>query len=138
VELVATAPAVLLEETRAAGFTVVAEGARLVVRGPTSRRDLVERLLADKVGVIAVLAGEWKAAVAWRVAVMAPQIPATGTIPFLVARMCQAGPADCLSCGDPREAGQRYRCRACAEAANSVVGADEAERAARRVNTEQP
>lgn len=131
-ELVATDPAVLLGEARAAGFTVRAEGDRLVVRGPTSRRDLVDRLLADKAGVLAALAGEAEAEVAWRVVVMASQVPATGTIPFLVARPCQPGPVDCLSCGNPMEAGQRYVCRACAEAARRVVAADEAERAARR------
>jgi len=98
---------------------------------------LAERLLADKAGVLAVLAEEWGAAVAWRVAVMAPLIPTMGTIPVLVARPCQAGPADCLSCGDPMEAGQRYKCRACAEAARRVVAADEAERAARRSQGEQ-
>ena len=131
-ERLATDPTDLLEEARAAGFTVVADGERLTVKGPTSRRDLVDRLLADKAGVLAALAGEGEAEVAWRVAEMAPQIPATGTIPVLVARQCEAGPVDCLSCGDPMEAGQRYVCRACAEAARRVVAADEAERRARR------
>ncbi len=137
-EPLATAPAVLLAEARAAGLTVEADGGRLVVRGSKAQGALVQRLLADKAGVLAILAEEWEAEVAWRVAVMAPQIPATGTIPFMVARTCQAGPADCLSCGDPREAGQRYRCRACAEAARRVVAADEAERAVVRAKEVQP
>ncbi|CAA9257009.1 MAG: hypothetical protein AVDCRST_MAG54-2276, partial [uncultured Actinomycetospora sp.] len=81
---------------------------------------------------------EWEAEVAWRVAVMATQVPAIGTIPVLVARQCEAGPAGCLSCGDPMEVGQRYVCRACAEAARRVVAADGAERAARRTKRDQP
>ena len=137
-EPLAAVPAVLLAEARATGFTVRADGERLVVRGPTAQKALVDRLLADKAAVLAVLAAEEEAEVTWRVAVMAPQIPATGTIPFLVARPCQAGPADCLSCGDPMEAGQRYLCRACAEAARRVVAADEAARAARRSTGGRP
>ena len=131
-ERLATPSVDILEEARAAGFAVRAEGERLTVQGPTSRRDLVDRLLADKAGVLAVLAEEFEGEVAWRVALMAPQVPATGTIPVLVARECTAGPADCLSCGDPMEAGQRYVCRACAAAARRVVGENEAARMARR------
>ena len=131
-EPLVTTPVVLLAEARTAGLTVGADGDRLVVRGTKSQTSLVERLLADKAGVLAVLAGEREAEVAWRVAVMAPQVPATGTIPVLVARPNVAGPADCLSCGDPMEAGQRYRCLACGEAARRVVAADEAKLAARR------
>ena len=132
-ERLAAEPAALLEEARAAGLTVTGDGDRLVVRGPTSRRDLADRLLADRPGVLAVLAEEWETEVAWRVAVMAPQIPATGTIPLLVGWWsCDSGPDDCLSCGDVMEEGQQYRCRACAEAARRVVAADEEARTARR------
>ena len=137
-ERLATHPTVLLEEARAAGFTARAEGELLTVKGPTSLRDLVDRLLADKAGVLAVLAEEGEAEVAWRVAVMAPQVTATGTIPILVARPNAAGPPDCLGCGDPMEVGQRFKCRACAEAARRVVAADEAERSARRATTGRP
>ena len=128
-ERLAVSPTDLLEEARAAGFTVLAEGDRLVVNGPVAQKELVDRLLADKAGVLAALADGQDTEVAWRVAVMAPQVPATGTIPFLVVRPCQAGTADCLSCGDPMEAGQRYVCRACAEAERRVVAADQAARA---------
>jgi len=138
VEPLATTPAALLAEARAAGLTVLAEGDRLIVRGAKERGALVQRLLADKARVLAALAKEVEAAVAWRVAVMAPQVPTTGTIPFLVARQNTAGPADCLSCGDTREAGQRYVCRACAEAARRVVAADEAERVTRRAKGDRP
>lgn len=138
-EPLAADPAVLVGEARATGLTVVADGDRLVVRGTKAQGALVERLLADKAGVLAVLAGEWKAEVAWRVTAIAPQIPAAGTIPFLVARPCKAGPADCLRCGDPMEAGQRYACRACGEAARRAVGEHEAEvRAARARNGGRP
>jgi len=135
VEPLATTPVVLLGEARAAGLTVEADGDRLVVRGTKSQGQVVDRLLAHKAGVLAVLASEAHE-VAWRIEIMAMQIPAIGTIPFLVARPNHAGPADCLSCGDPMEAGQRYKCRACAEAARRVVVADEAERAARSARKE--
>lgn len=129
-EPLATHPAVLLAEARVAGLKVVADGDQLVVRGSRDQGALVERLMADKAGVLAALADE--AEVAWRVAAMAAQVPVTGTLPILETRPCKAGPTDCLSCGDPMEAGQRYRCRACAEVARRAVAADEAARAARR------
>ncbi|CAA9538203.1 MAG: hypothetical protein AVDCRST_MAG49-543 [uncultured Thermomicrobiales bacterium] len=130
-------PTDLIAEARATGLTVEVDGDRLVIRGPKEHGELARAILAAKARVLAVLAEEAEAAVAWRVAVMAPQIPTTGTIPFLVARSCQTGPADCLSCGDPMEAGQRYVCRPCAEAAQGVVAADEAARATRRTKGDQ-
>jgi hypothetical protein len=58
--------------------------------------------------------------VAWRVEVMRAQIPVRGPIPFLVACLDLAtpcAPARCGSCGDSLEAGRRYRCAPCQEAA---------------------
>ncbi len=58
--------------------------------------------------------------VAWRVAAMRSQIPPRGPIPFLVA-LPDADtlflPGHCGSCGDALEAGRRYRCAPCQEAA---------------------
>jgi hypothetical protein len=45
----------LLEEARAAGLTVLAEGGRLVVRGPKRAADLARRLLANKDQIMASL-----------------------------------------------------------------------------------
>lgn len=58
----------------------------------------------------------------WRVEVMLSQIPDKGPLPFLVAREAvepQAG--CCLSCGDPLNSGEAYRCAHCSRAANVAV-----------------
>ena len=136
--LLATDPTILIKEARAAGLTVAADGDRLVVRGAKEHSDLAKALLADKARVLAALTDGAEAEVAWRVAVMAPQVPTSGTIPVLVTQPCGPGSTDCLSCGCPMEAGQLYVCRACAEAARRVVAADDAERAARRTKGDQP
>ena len=60
--------------------------------------------------------------IAWRVEVMRSQIPDKGPLPFLVARETvepQAG--CCLSCGDPLNQGDAYRCAACGRAANLAL-----------------
>ena len=67
----------LLAEARAAGLEVRADDGRLVVRGPRSRAELAERLLARTGEVLALLAAE-DAAVAWRVAAMRPRVSAGG------------------------------------------------------------
>ena len=46
----------LLEEARAAGLTVLADGTRLVVRGPRAAEAMARRLLERKVEVLAALA----------------------------------------------------------------------------------
>jgi hypothetical protein len=58
----------------------------------------------------------------WRVEAMLPQIPGNGPVPFLVAREAvepQAG--CCLSCGEPLESDDRYRCTPCGRAANLAL-----------------
>jgi predicted RNA binding protein YcfA (HicA-like mRNA interferase family) len=60
------------------------------------------------------------AEVAWRVEAMRPQIPPRGPIPFLLARLevtTPYAPGHCGSCGDPLDAGQRFRCSPCQQAA---------------------
>lgn len=62
--------------------------------------------------------------VAWRVQAMLPQIPVNGPIPLLVAREAiepQAG--CCLSCDEPLESDDRYRCAPCGRAANLACAA---------------
>jgi len=61
--------------------------------------------------------------ISWRVEAMLSQIPDKGAIPFLVAREAvepQAG--CCLSCGEPLNQGNAYRCAACGRAANLALG----------------
>ena len=60
--------------------------------------------------------------VAWRVEAMRRQIRPGPIIPFLVARRDFVDtPGGCLSCGDPRGSGRRYRCGPCVRAAEIVV-----------------
>ena len=63
-----------------------------------------------------------EAGTAWRVEVMRRQIRPGPIIPFLVARRDFVDtPGGCLSCGDPRGSGRRYRCGPCVRAAEIVV-----------------
>jgi hypothetical protein len=57
--------------------------------------------------------------VAWRLAVLRPQVPAKGPIPFLcVRKWSQAAdaPRRCMSCGDPLAEGRQARCVPCQHA----------------------
>lgn len=110
----------LLAEARGVGLELRGEGERLVVRGPRSAEPLVRRLLARKPEVLAVLA-EDAAAVAWRVAAMRPQAPASGPIPFLAARPVAPSDGCCLSCGDLVSTERAIRCGPCARAAWLVL-----------------
>ena len=110
----------LLDEARAAGLEVRLQGGRLVVRGPRSREDQAQRLLAQKHEVLAALAAEDEA-VAWRLAVLRPCVPRRGPIPFLAVRTGTPAPGCCLSCGDPLRDGHLIRCRPCAEATRLVL-----------------
>jgi hypothetical protein len=60
--------------------------------------------------------------IAWRVAVMRPQVPARGPIPFLVAReTAHSGAHVCLSCGDALAPGRIVRCGLCVAAIEQVL-----------------
>ena len=112
--------AAVLAEARAAGLEVRAEADALVVRGPR-RHDVVARqLLAEKPAVMELLAEE-DGEVAWRVAVMRPQVPTAGAIPFLIARAEEPDLGCCRSCGDALPRGGTIRCRSCAQAAWRVL-----------------
>lgn len=113
----------LIEELRSRGVTLEAAGDRIRVDAPKGALTPELRLvLTDrKVEIIALLkSGE--AEIAWRTAAMLPQIPDKGSLPFLVAREAvepQAG--CCLSCGDPLNQDDAYRCAACGRAANLAI-----------------
>lgn len=109
-----------LAAARAAGLEVRADRGRLVVRGPKTAEALVRPLVAQPGAVLALLVAE-DAEVAWRVAVMRPQVPARGAIPVLVAQAQDSVPGSCISCGDRLSAGQRHRCGPCGQAAWVVL-----------------
>ncbi len=112
--------AVVLDESRAAGLEVRAEGGRLVVRGPRTQEGLARRLLERKAEVLALLAAD-EAEVAWRLEAMRPQVPPRGPIPVLVARDAPVPAGCCISCGDGLREGRRFRCSPCAQAAGRVL-----------------
>lgn len=106
----------VLAEARAVGLEVRVEAGRLVIRGPRSREDQAQRLLAQKHEVLAALTAEDEA-VAWRLAVLRPCVPRRGPIPFLAVRDAPPEAGRCLACGDPLGEGRTTRCAPCAEAA---------------------
>ena len=109
----------LLAEARAAGLDVRGEGERLVICGPRTAEAIAGSLLRHKQEVLAALAAD-APEVAWRVASMRAQRPATGPIPFLVARQAPHSASGCLSCGAPlapESPGERLRCVPCVRAA---------------------
>lgn len=115
----------LLREARAAGLTVHADGPRLTVRGPKTQEPLARELLAHKAAVLAALAAH-DAAVAWRVAAMRPLVPPwPRPVGYLCARRdlpATVAPGLCPSCGEVKEAGQKFICQACQEAKWIVLG----------------
>jgi hypothetical protein len=112
--------AVVLAEARAAGLDVRAEADVLIVRGTRRHEDLARRLLAQKPAVLALLTEEDRE-LAWRMTAMRPQVPATGPIPFLIARDETPMKGYCLSCGDGLPSEHMTRCALCVRAAQLVL-----------------
>lgn len=113
----------MLREARRVGLIVVEDGDRLVVRGPRHLEREAQHLLAHKAQVLRALATE-RAEIEWRVSAMRTMAPEQGPIPLLLARPdAVRGPDHCCSCGDPLGPDDRYRCRACVEAAIRVLEA---------------
>ncbi|MFI5040452.1 MAG: hypothetical protein ACHQNA_01165 [Acidimicrobiales bacterium] len=97
------------------------DGDRLVIEGPRRLEAIAHALLAEKPTVLRALAEEDQ--VAWRIAVMRPQVPSIGAIPHLLARPGVRFPlGSCCSCGDGLGPADRYRCPPCAAAAVVVLG----------------
>lgn len=110
----------LVREARRVGLHISTTGHRLVVRGPRRLEPVAKALLEQKPAVLRALAAEDE--IAWRVAVMRPQVPAKGAIPLLLARPGNRFPqGSCCSCGDRRGPDDRYRCRPCTDAAVAVL-----------------
>jgi hypothetical protein len=113
----------LLRDARTAGLAVTTDGDRLIIRGPRALESLARSVLAAKPAVLAALATETDE-VAWRIAAMRPQVPASGPVPLLLARSGIHFPlVSCCSCGDPLPAPHRYRCDPCTAAVIAVLEA---------------
>ncbi len=119
-------PVELLATLTGSGCRVLGCGDRLCVSGPSSVRltPQLRAAITEQKSELLKLLAEDEYEVRWRADAMRPQIPATGPIPFLVARFGQGtGASSCLSCGDPLTPGNRYRCGPCVKAAWLVLNA---------------
>jgi hypothetical protein len=113
----------LLAELSSLGVALEVSGDRLRVKGPKGAitPELHEALTNSKQELITLINGG-NAEVAWRVTAMLPQIPESGRLPFLVARKAlEPQEGCCLSCGDPLNQDDAYRCAACGRAANLAI-----------------
>ncbi len=109
----------LLTELRRRGLTIVAEEGRLRIAPKAALTPaLREVLIAHKSEILPLLQEK---EISWRVEAMAHQVPARGSIPFLVARETPFVRGRCLSCGNALNEGQRYRCQPCMQAAIAVI-----------------
>jgi hypothetical protein len=113
----------LIEELRSRGVLLEAAGDRIRVDAPKGALTPELRLvLTDRKLEIIALLKSGDTEIAWRTAAMLPQIPEKGPLPFLLAREAvepQAG--CCLSCGDPLNQDDAYRCAPCSRAANLAI-----------------
>lgn len=119
-----SAATVLLARLHAHGIEVRAAGDSLRYRPQGAlTRALVAELAAHKHLILAHLAAN-EPAVAWRVAAMRAQLPASGPLPFLIARGTPRRADGCLRCGDPlatRTEGLAVCCAPCVHAAQLVT-----------------
>jgi hypothetical protein len=118
----------LLASLRGLGVQVSLVGDDLRLGGASAvlTDALIDRVGAAKATLRAELQAEEVAQddlfLAWRAEAMRTQIGPGPRVPFLVARRdVSDAPGRCLSCGDPRGSGRRYRCGPCVRAAEVVV-----------------
>lgn len=100
-----------------------APGDRLRVDAPKGSitPELREAMIDHKLGIIALLmTGDSE--VAWRVAVMASQIPEIGYVPLLVAREAvEPKKGECLNFGEKLATGDSSICALCGRARNVAI-----------------
>jgi hypothetical protein len=118
----------LLASLRGLGVQVSLVGDDLRLGGASAvlTEALIDQVRAAKATLRAELQAQEVAqddlVLAWRAEAMRTQIGPGPRIPFLVARRdVPDAPGGCLSCGDPRGPGRRYRCGPCVRAAEVVV-----------------
>ena len=111
----------LIRELRGRGVELTIKGDRVRYRPKTAvPAELQPILISHKHELLALLSST-DPEVAWRADRMRSQVPVTGPIPFLVARLAPTGEGQCLSCGGPLGEGHVYRCGPCARAATLVL-----------------
>jgi len=116
----------LLTELQRRGIRLSPEGGMLRVQAPSGELTEEDRcaIRDAKLALLAALKTETAAdaAVGWRVAAMAPQVPTRGPVPFLTVGL-SVGAGACPSCGGDL-GDTHYRCRPCSMAAARVLTHD--------------
>jgi hypothetical protein len=113
----------LLIELRSRGAIIEANGDRLRIDAPkgTVTTELRDALSQQKSEIILLLTSS-DLEVDWRVKAMLPHVPDVGPIPFLIAReISESQDKHCLSCGEPLDYSDAFRCTFCSRAANLAL-----------------
>jgi TubC N-terminal docking domain len=115
----------LLDEVRARGVELQADGERILFRPAQAvPPELVERMRGHKQELLAQLAAE-AAEIAWRVEVLRPHVAPRGPVWLPPVRpdapYLRDAPGRCCSCGEPRPASLRFICAACAASHRTVL-----------------
>ena len=110
----------LLAEARAAGLSVEAQGARMVIRGPKRAEPVARRLIEHKLEVMFAL----------RVAAFQRRLrewlsAGRPGVPLLALPGVEPRDGECCSCAEPLEPGRAWRCALCREAVRVVLGMSE-------------
>jgi len=111
----------LIAEARSSGLQLLADGDRLVIRGPRAAEPVVKMLRNHKAEALAALACEANdPQIAWRVAILRPYVRPFGPIWLPPVRpgikSLRDAPDRCASCGEPKTPTQRYHCLTCQHA----------------------
>lgn len=112
----------LVSNLSSKGVRLKAENGALIVDAPEGVLDetMWQTLAEKKPDLLPFFTHGWE--VGWRTAAMMPQIPESGSIPFLVARKSEnRGFQDCLSCGEPIDKSDGYICGYCSRAKNLAL-----------------
>lgn len=114
-------PDAILSELRGRGISITLRGSMLhLAPRDAVTAEIKEQVLAAK----PVLLAHFEAEVRWRAEAMdtqARQAAPLGFWPVLVARPGPTPDGGCASCGEPLQAGERFRCALCLQAVGQVL-----------------
>jgi hypothetical protein len=107
----------VLAELHRRGVELTADGGRLRFRPRVAVTQELRAAMAEcKADLLRLLGPDDE--VAWRIEAMRPQVPRTGAIPCLLARLeaKTSPPGTCVSCSDPLAPDRRVLCVPCVSA----------------------